>query len=114
MMHHSHGLSNQTCRLIAVLCGKFTGKRNEVKQQHPYPFPELVSSGHLEVGIFFEVHIIVHTLVNPSVDSFREAQRSLKPNILFIWRSPMVKKSHKHYTQRWNAIKNYTIACMFF
>lgn len=26
----------------------------------------------------------VHTLVNPSVDSFREAQKSLKPNILYF------------------------------
>ncbi|CAL9205428.1 unnamed protein product [Musa hybrid cultivar] len=74
MMHQTRGFSKQTCRLVAVLCGKFTGKRNEVKRQHPYPFPELVSSGRLEV----------HTLVNPSVDSFREAQKSLKPNILYF------------------------------
>ncbi|URD82290.1 ARID BRIGHT DNA-binding domain-containing protein [Musa troglodytarum] len=74
MMHQTHGFSKQTCRLIAVLCGKFTDKRNDVKRQHPYPFPELVSSGYLEV----------HTLVNPSVDSFREAQISLKPNILYF------------------------------
>ncbi|XP_065027674.1 AT-rich interactive domain-containing protein 4-like isoform X3 [Musa acuminata AAA Group] len=66
--------TKQACRLIAVLCGKFAERRREVKRGHLSLFPELVSSGRLEV----------HTLVNPTMDSFRNAQKSLEPNILYF------------------------------
>ncbi|CAL9199176.1 AT-rich interactive domain-containing protein 4 isoform X1 [Musa acuminata AAA Group] len=66
--------TKQACRLIAVLCGKFAETRREVKRGHLSLFPELVSSGRLEV----------HTLVNPTMDSFRNAQKSLEPNILYF------------------------------
>ncbi|XP_042398717.1 AT-rich interactive domain-containing protein 4-like isoform X1 [Zingiber officinale] len=72
-MYQSRGSSKQSCRLIAVLCGKFAD-RQEVKCQRLYPFPELLSSGRIEV----------HTLFNPTPDSFRDAQKSLEPNILFF------------------------------
>ncbi|THU53182.1 hypothetical protein C4D60_Mb10t11690 [Musa balbisiana] len=66
--------TKQACRLIAVLCGKFAERQREVKRGHLSLFPELVSSGRLEV----------HTLVNPTMDSFRNAQKSLEPNILYF------------------------------
>nr|CAD1838055.1 unnamed protein product [Ananas comosus var. bracteatus] len=38
-----------------------------------YPFPELISSGRLEV----------HVLLNPTLDKFGEAQKLLEPNLLY-------------------------------
>ncbi|XP_042469732.1 AT-rich interactive domain-containing protein 4-like isoform X2 [Zingiber officinale] len=72
-MYQSPGSSKQPCRLIAVLCGKFADGQ-EGKCQRLYRFPELVSTGRIEI----------HTLVNPTPESFREAQKSLEPNILFF------------------------------
>ncbi|XP_008783147.2 AT-rich interactive domain-containing protein 4-like [Phoenix dactylifera] len=74
-MFQAPSFSKQGCRLIAVSCGKFAErKREQVKHQPSYPFPELVSSGRLEV----------HTLVNPTLDQIRDAQKSLDPNILYF------------------------------
>ncbi|OEL19626.1 AT-rich interactive domain-containing protein 4 [Dichanthelium oligosanthes] len=70
------------CMVLAVLCGKFVEKQQtparlapEPKRARPsYPFPELASSGRLEV----------HTLINPSVEQFKEAQQAVQPNLLYI------------------------------
>nr|CAB3481121.1 unnamed protein product [Digitaria exilis] len=72
----------QNCVLLAVRCGKFAEKQQtpsslepEPKRVRPsYPFPELVSSGRLEV----------HTLINPSVEQFGEAQQAVQPNLLYL------------------------------
>ncbi|WOL02662.1 AT-rich interactive domain-containing protein 4-like [Canna indica] len=73
-MYRSQTSSKQTCMLIAVFCGKYADGRKEVKHRPLYPFPELISTGRLEV----------HTLVNPTLDSFRDAQNLLEPNILYF------------------------------
>ncbi|XP_072992047.1 AT-rich interactive domain-containing protein 4-like isoform X1 [Typha latifolia] len=75
MMLQTQGFARQNCRLLAVLCGKFVDRRRqELKQCPSYPFPELVSSGRLEV----------HVLVNPTIDKFRDAQASVEPNLLYV------------------------------
>lgn len=51
-MFHSQGPSKHTCSLLAVTCGKVSeSKRKEdVPENRPqFPFPELISSGRLEV-----------------------------------------------------------------
>lgn len=51
-MFHSQGASKQTCSLLAVTCGKiseFKRKKDVPEDQPIYPFPDLISSGRLEV-----------------------------------------------------------------
>ena len=94
------------CTLLAVLCGKVTDKQQkppglvpEVKRPRlSYPFPELISSGRLEVSrlLLFTVvmHFFccvmnrlgmqVHTLINPTVDQFRKAQQAVQPNLMYL------------------------------
>lgn len=58
MMLHSQGVSRH-CSLLAVLSGKSRDIKQKQKQgtasedQFPYPFPELSSSGRLEVTTEF-------------------------------------------------------------
>uniref|UniRef100_A0A0D9XE15 ARID domain-containing protein n=1 Tax=Leersia perrieri TaxID=77586 RepID=A0A0D9XE15_9ORYZ len=80
-MSQIQSFSRQNCVLLAVLCGKHADKRAqprsgpEAKRLRPsYPFPELSSSGRLEV----------HTLFNPTPEQFLEAQRVVQPNFLYI------------------------------
>ncbi|XP_020104023.1 AT-rich interactive domain-containing protein 4-like [Ananas comosus] len=76
MMIQAQGFGRRNCRLLAVLCGKFADKRREGPEQcsSSYPFPELISSGRLEV----------HVLLNPTLDKFGEAQKLLEPNLLYV------------------------------
>ncbi|CAO2169277.1 unnamed protein product [Urochloa humidicola] len=81
-MSQIQSTSRQNCVLLAVLCGKLAEKQQkparlapELKRVRPsYPFPELISSGRLEV----------HTLINPSMEQFREAQQTVQPNLLYL------------------------------
>ncbi|KAL5232406.1 hypothetical protein ABZP36_031182 [Zizania latifolia] len=81
-MSQVQSTSRQNCTLLAVLCGKVADKQRtppslllEAKQLWlSYPFPELGSSGRLEV----------HTLINPTVDQFREAQHAVQPNLMYL------------------------------
>ncbi|KAG8050126.1 hypothetical protein GUJ93_ZPchr0009g2031 [Zizania palustris] len=80
-MSQIQSFSRQNCILLAVLCGKHADKGAtersgpEAKRLRPlYPFPELSSSGRLEV----------HTLFNPTPEQFLEAQRVVQPNFLYI------------------------------
>uniref|UniRef100_A0A0D9X8H9 Uncharacterized protein n=1 Tax=Leersia perrieri TaxID=77586 RepID=A0A0D9X8H9_9ORYZ len=68
------------CRMLAVLCGKVTAKQPtppslvpEAQPRLSYPFTELISSGRLEV----------HTLINPTIEQFWEAQQN-QPNLIYI------------------------------
>ncbi|KAL5698562.1 hypothetical protein ACHQM5_029587 [Ranunculus cassubicifolius] len=66
-------LQKNSCSLLAVLCGE--GSDYKHKQDRPrYPFPELVSSGRLEV----------QTLSNPKIDEFQQVLESLQPNIVYL------------------------------
>ncbi|MBA0604091.1 hypothetical protein Godav_016777 [Gossypium davidsonii] len=78
MMFSAQGSSRNHCSLLAVLCG---GKVSDNKQKQPvsdykprYPFPELSSSGRLEVLL----------LNNPSIDEFRRVLESFEPNIVYL------------------------------
>ncbi|KAB2019730.1 hypothetical protein ES319_D07G017100v1 [Gossypium barbadense] len=78
MMFSAQGSSRNHCSLLAVLCG---GKVSDNKQKQPvsdykprYPFPELSSSGRLEVQL----------LNNPSIDEFRRVLESFEPNIVYL------------------------------
>ncbi|XP_062195357.1 AT-rich interactive domain-containing protein 4-like [Phragmites australis] len=81
-MSQIQSTSPQNCTLLAVLCGKFAEKQRTPARLSPegkrvrlsYPVPELCSSGRLEV----------HTLINPTVEQFREAQRAVQPNLLYL------------------------------
>ncbi|KAF0899775.1 hypothetical protein E2562_024093 [Oryza meyeriana var. granulata] len=74
--------SQVCCTMLAVLCGKVTGRQRTPPglvpdAQQPrlsYPFLELISSWRLEV----------HTLINPTVDQFLEAQRAVQPNLMYL------------------------------
>jgi hypothetical protein len=81
-MSQIQSTSRQNCVLLAIRCGRFAEKQQtparlapEPKRVRPsYPFPELVSCGRLEV----------HTLINPSVEQFREVQQAVQPNLLYL------------------------------
>ncbi|OVA13018.1 ARID/BRIGHT DNA-binding domain [Macleaya cordata] len=77
MMSHIQGASKNTCALLAVFCGRnpVYKKREDFSEDGSrYPFPELVSSGRLEV----------QTLVNPKIDEFRQVVQSSEPNIVYL------------------------------
>ncbi|KAF5182829.1 At-rich interactive domain-containing protein [Thalictrum thalictroides] len=63
-----HGPQKNTCNLLAVLCQQVTEYNGK------YPSPQLVSTGHLEV----------QTLISPTIDEFKQALESLRPNILYL------------------------------
>lgn len=49
-MSQPQGYGRENCILLAVLCGQFADRRRgDAKNRPQYPFPELVSSGRLEV-----------------------------------------------------------------
>ncbi|XP_078156653.1 AT-rich interactive domain-containing protein 4-like [Carex rostrata] len=74
-MSNIKSLARETCTLLAVLCGNYANRRiGDTEKRIPYPFPEITSAGRVEV----------HKLVNPSFDQFKEAQRSVRPIILFF------------------------------
>uniref|UniRef100_A0A5B6Z6T6 ARID domain-containing protein n=2 Tax=Davidia involucrata TaxID=16924 RepID=A0A5B6Z6T6_DAVIN len=76
-MCHTQGASEHTCGLLAVVCRRTS--ENKQKQDVPedrrrYPFPEIVSSGRLEV----------QTLNNPSIEEFRRVLDSFQPNFVYL------------------------------
>ncbi|KAJ8750972.1 hypothetical protein K2173_016153 [Erythroxylum novogranatense] len=80
MMFHAQGPSRNHCSLLAVLSGKNVDRSGN-KQKQPlnddkprYPFPELVSSGRLEVQV----------LANPSIDEFQRVLQSFEPSIVYL------------------------------
>ncbi|XP_042946624.1 AT-rich interactive domain-containing protein 4-like isoform X2 [Carya illinoinensis] len=77
MMFHSQGASKHTCSLLAATCGKNSEKlkKDDAAEDKPrYPFPELVSSGRLEV----------QTLTSPSKAGFCKILESYNPSIVYL------------------------------
>ncbi|TYJ32496.1 hypothetical protein E1A91_A05G039100v1 [Gossypium mustelinum] len=78
MMFNAQGSSRNHCSLLAVLCSSKVSDnklRQPVSDHKPrYPFPEIVSSGRLEVQL----------LINPSIDEFRRVFESSEPNIVYF------------------------------
>lgn len=77
MMFHAQGPSKYHCSLLAVLCGRTPDSKYKqvFSEDRPrYPFPDLVSSGRLEVQI----------LTNPATDEFRQVLESSQPNFLYL------------------------------
>lgn len=57
-MSQPQGYGRENCILLAVLCGQFADRRRgDAKNRPQYPFPELVSSGRLEVTSSFHVFV---------------------------------------------------------
>ncbi|XP_058108703.1 AT-rich interactive domain-containing protein 4 [Magnolia sinica] len=75
-MFHAQVPPRQTCCLLAVFCRKVADNQKlKVGDGRPlYPFPELVSSGRLEV----------QTLTNPTTDEFKHALESSEPNFVYL------------------------------
>ncbi|XP_060172961.1 AT-rich interactive domain-containing protein 4 [Lycium barbarum] len=76
-MFHNQGASRQSCSLLAVVCGRTADydQKPDVHDGKPrYCFPELVSSGRLEVQV----------LKSPSADEFRKVLDSSQPNIVYL------------------------------
>ncbi|ESW10605.1 hypothetical protein PHAVU_009G223200 [Phaseolus vulgaris] len=79
MMFHSQGASRH-CSLLAVLSGKLRDTKQKQKQsaasedQPPYPFPELSSSGSLEVKL----------LIKPNTDELGRALEQLQPDFVYL------------------------------
>ncbi|GAB2222187.1 hypothetical protein Drorol1_Dr00013391 [Drosera rotundifolia] len=76
-MFQSQGASKQSCSILAVCSGVSASKRgHEDEEGHRlrYPFPELSSSGRLEVK----------TVNNPRVDEFRRTLESMRPNVVYL------------------------------
>ncbi|KAI4355366.1 hypothetical protein L6164_004147 [Bauhinia variegata] len=77
MMFHPQGALKQTCSLLAVTSDKSFEHELEKKFQHnqpKYPFPELTSSGRLEV----------QTLNNPEKEQFQKFLDSYQPNFVYL------------------------------
>ncbi|XP_022732624.1 AT-rich interactive domain-containing protein 4-like [Durio zibethinus] len=78
MMFSAQGSSRNHCSLLAVLCGDKVSdnrpKQSDSDDKPRFPFPELASSGRIEVQL----------LNNPSVDEFRRVLESLEPNIVYL------------------------------
>ncbi|TYH69238.1 hypothetical protein ES332_D05G041600v1 [Gossypium tomentosum] len=78
MMFNAQGSSRNHCSLLAVLCSSKVSDnklRQPVSDHKPrYPFPDIVSSGRLEVQL----------LINPSIDEFRRLFESTEPNIVYF------------------------------
>ncbi|MFS7974657.1 putative chromatin regulator PHD family [Helianthus anomalus] len=69
-MFLAQGTAKHTCCMLAVLCRT----NNKDVPQEGFPFPDITSSGRLEV----------QTLISPTTDEFRKAVDSVQPNIIFF------------------------------
>ncbi|KAI3786229.1 hypothetical protein L1987_45364 [Smallanthus sonchifolius] len=70
-MFHAQGTAKNTCCMLAVLCGRNSNVEETVLR---FPFPEITSSGRLEV----------QTLITPTADEFRKVIDSVQPNIVYL------------------------------
>ncbi|GAA0145868.1 hypothetical protein LIER_05954 [Lithospermum erythrorhizon] len=77
-MFHVQESSKQTCSLLAVLSGcnaEYKPQKQEVAEDKPsYPFPEIVSSGRLEVQV----------LKRPNINELQSVLDSLQPNVVYL------------------------------
>uniref|UniRef100_A0A2N9H488 ARID domain-containing protein n=1 Tax=Fagus sylvatica TaxID=28930 RepID=A0A2N9H488_FAGSY len=84
MMFHAQGSSKNQCSLLAVVCGKGNvsdcdwdnvKRKQVISDNEPrYPFPDLTSSGRLQVQV----------LSNPSSDEFQRVVQSSEPNFVYL------------------------------
>ncbi|PSS07285.1 AT-rich interactive domain-containing protein [Actinidia chinensis var. chinensis] len=75
-MFNVQGASKHTCGVLAVLCGKTLEDRQkqDAADSLRYPFPDIVSSGRLEV----------QTLNNPTIDDIRKVLDTFQPNFVYL------------------------------
>lgn len=77
-MFHAQGTAKHTCCMLAVLCGRNSNSNSNNKEDDydvlRFPFPEITSSGRLEV----------QTLITPTKDEFRKVMDSVQPNIVYL------------------------------
>ncbi|PKI61243.1 hypothetical protein CRG98_018391, partial [Punica granatum] len=77
MMFCAQGSYRNHCSLLAVICGKISDEKQKqtVSEAQPsYPFPELVSSGRLEVTL----------LKSPDVNEFRRVLEASEFNFVYL------------------------------
>ncbi|XP_021894369.1 AT-rich interactive domain-containing protein 4 [Carica papaya] len=77
MMFHAQASSRNHCTLLAVLCGNSPDievKKGVPDDQPIYPFPELASSGRLEVQV----------LNNPTTKEFQRVLEASEPSIVYL------------------------------
>ncbi|KAJ9168107.1 hypothetical protein P3X46_019670 [Hevea brasiliensis] len=96
MMFHAQGPSRNHCSLLAVL----STKTPDSKQKQPpsgdkprYPFPELASSGRLEV----------QSLTNPGTDEFQRVLQSSEPNIVYL-QGEIIEDGEEIGSLRWGDV----------
>ncbi|KAF5748385.1 AT-rich interactive domain-containing protein 4 [Tripterygium wilfordii] len=93
MMFHAQGPARSHCSMLAVFCGKIPGNKQKpsISDDKPrYPFPQLASSGRLEVQV----------LTNPSIDEFQRVLESLEPNIVYL-QGEQIEDSEDIGSLRW-------------
>nr|XP_043617569.1 AT-rich interactive domain-containing protein 4 [Erigeron canadensis] len=77
-MFHAQGTSSKyPCCMLAVLCSRNSNNKdndNDDVLEPTFPFPDIVSSGRLEV----------QTLISPTKDEFRKVVDSVEPNIIYF------------------------------
>ncbi|GER53617.1 ARID/BRIGHT DNA-binding domain-containing protein [Striga asiatica] len=76
-MFHTQGAFKNTCHLLAVLSSRSAENKpnqNVSEEKRKFPFPEIVSSGRLEV----------QTLKNPSIEEFRKVLDLWQPNLVYL------------------------------
>lgn len=76
-MFPAQGTAKHTCCMLAVLCGKTPNNKDNYDVHGTglgFPFPEITSSGRLEV----------QTLISPTTDEFRKIVDSVQPNIVYL------------------------------
>ncbi|PIN06713.1 hypothetical protein CDL12_20725 [Handroanthus impetiginosus] len=72
-MFHTQGALKNTCNLLAVT-SENKQKQDVSEGNKRFPFPEILSSGRLEV----------QKLKNPTLDEFRRVLDSWKPNLVYL------------------------------
>ncbi|XP_045788753.1 AT-rich interactive domain-containing protein 4-like [Trifolium pratense] len=84
LQFHSQGASKQNCTVLAVTSATSSveQKLKQPQNHHIYPFPELVSSGRLEV----------QTLCDPEKEQFRKVLESYQPSFVYLQGEQLVNE----------------------
>lgn len=82
LQFHPQGSSKQTCTLLTVTSATRCAEQKHPQNHHNFPFPELVSSGRLEV----------QTLCNPEKEQFCKVLESYQPSIVYLQGEQLVNE----------------------
>ncbi|KAI5422264.1 variant 2, AT-rich interactive domain-containing protein 4 [Lathyrus oleraceus] len=82
LQFHPQGASKQTCTVLAVNSDTRSVEQKHLTDHRKYPFPELVSSGRLEV----------QSLCNPEKEQFRKVLESYQPSFVYLQGEKLVNE----------------------